>query len=222
MTLDGALVFARFAFPPNERGYCGPDASAELLERAALGIGGPDLRALAQGFAGAWPYLELIAGANAIADPLDHRVVEAYWLGNALLERVPARAFADSLATRFGAQVRHRDRLLAPLDVGAAPHHGFHVFGVYPWVGLLRGGRRLVCVSDSARPEKNRTRYAQCRRSAWRARSVAGGEIQQNVGRHAGSQRPGGPAWRKHEDLAAGRALPGAGCGNAGRPANQG
>jgi hypothetical protein len=68
-------------------------------------------------------------------------VVEAYWLGNVLLDRVRPRALADSLATRFGSQVRDRDRLLAPLSDGAVPHHGFHVFGVYPWVGLLRSGR---------------------------------------------------------------------------------
>jgi hypothetical protein len=141
MRIDGALMFARFAFPPNELGYCGPDASAELLERAAVGAGGRQLRALARGFAGAWPYLELIAGANAIADPLDARVVEAYWVGNSLLDRVRPRALADSLVTRFGPQVRNRDRLLAPLGDGAVPHHGFHVFGVYPWVGLLRAGR---------------------------------------------------------------------------------
>ena len=141
MMLDVALMFARFAFPPNELGYCGPDASAELLERAAVGAGGPQLRTLARGFAGAWPYLELIAAANAISDPLDPRVVEAYWLGNVLLDQVRPRVLADSLVARFGSQVRDRDRLLAPLGAGALPHHGFHVFGVYPWVGLLRTGR---------------------------------------------------------------------------------
>lgn len=141
---DGAVVFARFAYPPNELGYCGPDAGTELLERVAAGASGPQLRGLAQGFAGAWPYLELIAHANAIADPLDRRVVEAYWIGNGLLERVGTRAFADSLSTRFHPVMRlgrERGRLLDPLAVGAVPHHGFHVFGVYPWAGLLRTGR---------------------------------------------------------------------------------
>ena len=27
------------------------------------------------------------------------------------------------------------------MPAGAVPHHSFHVFGVYPWVGLLREGR---------------------------------------------------------------------------------
>lgn len=141
---DGALVFARFAYPPNELGYCGPDAGTELLERAAAGASGPQLRGLAQAFAGAWPYLELIAHANAIADPLDRRVVEAYWIGNRLLEQVGTRRFADSLATRFHPVMRlgpPRERLLDPLGADARPHHSFHVFGVYPWTGLLRTGR---------------------------------------------------------------------------------
>jgi len=139
---DGALTFARFAYPPNELGYCGPDAAAELLERVDAASAGPGLRALAQQFAGAWPYLELIAAANRIADPLDRRVVEAYWIGNPLLDNVDARLFADSLTDRFFPLLRrNRERLLAPLDAGAVPHHGFHVFGVYPWVGLLREGQ---------------------------------------------------------------------------------
>jgi Family of unknown function (DUF6390) len=142
-SLDGVLTFARFAYPPNELGYCGPNATAELLERVGAGAAGPDLRTIASQFAGAWPYLELIAAANRIDDPLDQRVVEAYWIGNRLLENVDAHLFADSLADRFFPQLRRdrdRDRLLAPLGAGAVPHHGFHVFGVYPWVGLLREG----------------------------------------------------------------------------------
>ncbi len=125
-------------------GYCGPDAAGELLERAAGGVDGADdgLRWLARGFEGAWPYLELIAAANGIRDPLDRRVVEAYWIGNALLDRVPAAMTAASLEHRFRDRTGERswERLVAAVP-GAQPHHSFHVFGVYPWLGLLRAGR---------------------------------------------------------------------------------
>jgi hypothetical protein len=140
---DGALSFARFAYPPNQLGYCGPDVQDEILQRAAARAGGPELRALARGFEGAWPYLQLIAAGNGIGDPLDARVVEAYWIGNPLLDGVGAALFADSLLSRFASSLHRgadRDRLLDPLASGAVPHHGFHVFGVYPWVGLLRSG----------------------------------------------------------------------------------
>jgi hypothetical protein len=150
----GPLLFARYAYPPNELGYCGPDASRELLERAdaATTRGLPDdggLRRQARGFEGAWPYLELIAHANGLADPLDRRVVEAYWVGNDLLRQVRPAALGDCLEDRF----RPRGRLvwtgLADVVSGAAqgsgravPHHSFHVLAVYPWVGLLRSGVR--------------------------------------------------------------------------------
>lgn len=143
----GPVRFARFAYPPNALGYCGPDAAGELLERADAGPAGvdPDLRRLAEGFEGAWPWLELIAHGNGIADPLDARVVEAYWLGNDLLDRVRATALGPSLADRFRDRLGADWRWLAEVpDHQPRPHHGLHVFAVSPWVGMLRG--------DGARP----------------------------------------------------------------------
>lgn len=138
----GPLRFARYAYPPNELGYCGPDAAGQLLEQVAAGAADTDLRRLLRGFEGAWPYLELIAAGNGIADPLDERVVEAYWVGNALLDRVGTRLMGDSLEDRFRPRAgRAFADLVAPVLDGAVPHHSFHVFGVYPWLGLLREGR---------------------------------------------------------------------------------
>ena len=141
---DGAVLFARYAYPPNARGYCGPDAAAELLERASSPSPAADdgLRSLARGFEGAWPYLELIASAHGIDDPLDRRVVEAYWIGNDLL-RLPAGLLGRSLEERFRSRLPRLgpawERMAAPLP-RTSPHHSFHVLGVYPWVGLLREG----------------------------------------------------------------------------------
>ncbi|MBC7290593.1 MAG: hypothetical protein H5T83_04545 [Actinotalea sp.] len=143
----GPLLFARYAYPPNELGYCGPDASRELLERAsAAGAGAADdggLRRQARGFEGAWPYLELIAHANGLADPLDRRVVEAYWVGNHLLRSVSPAALGACLEDRFADRGRAAWAGIAGGVVGGAvPHHSFHVLAVYPWVGLLRSGAR--------------------------------------------------------------------------------
>ncbi len=139
---SGPLRFARYAYPPNALGYCGPDAAAQLLDQAAAGSDDPDLRRLLRGFEGAWPYLELIAHANAIADPLDPRVVEAYWVGNRLLDRVGPRLMGDSMESRFRGrlEVASWSHLAETVPIGALPHHAFHVLGVYPWLGLLRGG----------------------------------------------------------------------------------
>jgi hypothetical protein len=137
----GALRFARYAYPPNELGYCGPDASRQLLEQVSAGVDDRDLHRLLRGFEGAWPYLQLIAAANAIADPLDSRVVEAYWVGNGLLDRVGPKLMGDSLEGRFRDRVgRQWHHLADTVPAGARPHHSFHVFGVYPWFGMLREG----------------------------------------------------------------------------------
>jgi hypothetical protein len=140
---SGAVRFARFAVPPNERGYCGPARESELAayrsEELAIDRG---LHDLAAQFEGAWPYLELLAGAAGTDDPLDDRVVQAYWIGNELCGEVATNDWGWHLLDRFGPRAgRDVTRLTAGVGLGAAPHHAFHVFCVYPWVGLLREGR---------------------------------------------------------------------------------
>jgi hypothetical protein len=151
----GPLMFARYAYPPNALGFCGPDDSRALLEYAAAGVLDLGLTRLAQGFAGAWPYLELIAASTGIRDPLDRRVVEAYWVGNDLLGRVRLGDTASSLDERFRRRIgREITQVIDPVLAGAVPHHSFHVLCVYPWVGLLgedRKGRHALDVLDRCR-----------------------------------------------------------------------
>ncbi|WP_062301092.1 DUF6390 family protein [Demequina subtropica] len=138
---DGALLFGRYAFPPNDLGYCGPDRADELLDRVSAGASGPGLEEVARAFEGAWPYLELIGECLGRA-PLDPRVVEAYWLGGPELGRCGGAAFARSLEERFRPRLTRLEfeRLVAAVAAGGTPHHNFHVFAVYPWVGLIRNG----------------------------------------------------------------------------------
>jgi uncharacterized protein DUF6390 len=137
----GALLFARYAYPPNALGLCGADAPGVLLEYGDANESDAGLAELARTFEGAWPYLALIAGANGIDDPLDQRVVEAYWVGNELLARVDRFALARHVEDRFRGRIgRSSRRLLETVHAGTVPHHNFHVFAVYPWLGLLRTG----------------------------------------------------------------------------------
>lgn len=138
----GAILFARFAYPPNERGYCGPADHRALLEYGASGIVDGGLVEIARAFEGAWPYLQFIASATGIGDPLDSRVVEAYWIGNEVLEGIDFRLFGDSLLDRFRPRAGGNwGNLAEAIPAGVVPHHAFHVFGVYPWVGLLGSDR---------------------------------------------------------------------------------
>lgn len=139
---SGPLLFVHYAWPPNLLGYCGPDDAVALGEHAVAGVVDRELRGLVREFEGAWPYLELIASSNNIRDPLDGRVVEAYWLGNSLLRRVPLARFGASLDERFRRRTDARGwtGMTGAVAPGARPHHSFHVLAVFPWIGLLRGG----------------------------------------------------------------------------------
>ena len=167
--LPGPLLFARFAYPPNALGYCGPGDSRSLLDYAATATVDAGLRGLARGFEGAWPYLQLIAAGNGIPDPLDRRVVEAYWLGNEYLERVDASRFHQSLAERFRPRMDTRSFswLESKLEHGARPHHNFHVFEVYLRAGLMRDERATIGLE----------RMDACRISWGRVSAVDGAEL---------------------------------------------
>jgi hypothetical protein len=137
----GPLLFARYAYPPNSLGYCGADETRTLLEYGDAEASDGGLAELARTFEGAWPYLALIAHANGIADPLDPKVVQAYWVGNELLDHVEPADLARHVHERFRGRVgRATEHLVDTVAAGAVPHHSFHVFAVYPWLGLLRTG----------------------------------------------------------------------------------
>ncbi|MGI8829470.1 MAG: DUF6390 family protein, partial [Candidatus Limnocylindria bacterium] len=128
----GTLRFVRYAFMPNRLQYCGGDDNRTLLQYATEGVTDGGLTPLLRRFTGAMPYLELIARANGIADPFDRRVVDAYWIGNSLLERVEVRELYDDMLARFGSRLngRMREIVLGKAPAGARPHHSFHVLDV--------------------------------------------------------------------------------------------
>ena len=140
--MEGPLLFLRYAFMPNRLGYCGGDDFQALFGYGVDGQVDRGLIELERQFEGAYPYLQLIAGANRIADPLDARVVEAYWIGNSLLDRVDMGALYASLEERFRKRTKSNEWpwLAAKVPAGARPHHSFHVFEVYPRIGLMRSG----------------------------------------------------------------------------------
>jgi hypothetical protein len=149
--LAGMLRFVRYGFMPNRLQYCGGDDNTTIFQYGLAGVSDGGLTPLLRKFTGALPYLQLIARANGIADPFDARVVEAYWIGNELLETVEVRQLYDHLAARFGKQLtgRTREWVFSKAPAGARPHHSFHVFDVHSRVGELGGD--AVRTMDSCR-----------------------------------------------------------------------
>lgn len=132
----GAEMFARYAYAPNALGYCGPPLGATLRDGSV-----DEVRAAATRFSGAWPYLRVLSELTGIADPLDHRLVESYWLGGGVGAGLDPKHFFDALLAIIGPQAgRYWSHLTADLTREAAANHGFHVFGVYPWTRFLGRG----------------------------------------------------------------------------------
>jgi uncharacterized protein DUF6390 len=146
---SGAVMFGRYAYAPNSLGYCGPPEPSALLTGSR-----EQVEALARRFSGAWPYLQVLARMTGVADPLDHRLVESYWLGGGLGAELDPAAFTAELLAVIGPQAGHYwHHLGRELVDEAAANHCFHVFGVYPWSRLLGKGhdRQPLSVLDNCR-----------------------------------------------------------------------
>ena len=177
----GPLRFARYALAPNALGYCGPADPGELA--GALGAtDAPAVALLAPAFLAAFPYLRLIASSADIADPLDERVVEGYWLGGPLARAVPPQALAESLDERFAALAgRLRPVLGEAALAGGVACHSLHVLAATPFGALVRDSPRgvalEVCDACRIRPARVRARAGASIVVAVASLAVAGGRL---------------------------------------------
>ncbi|MFD3482784.1 DUF6390 family protein [Streptomyces sp. NPDC058665] len=177
MSERGAILFARYAYPPNELGYCGPADSSALLRPADS----DGIERGARQFDGAWCYLEFLAETAGIDDPLDERVVEAYWIGNDLLDLTDPVALLARMRDRFRGQQGGTWRAAADRAVA---HHSFQVFDVYPWAELLRasGNPTALSVLDRCRIRtgvvrsvSGETARVECRPLTWTGTALTPG-----------------------------------------------
>ncbi len=137
----GILRFIHYGFMPNRLGYCGPDDNRRLFDHGVAGQADASLIPSLARFLGPLPYLRAIAAGADLADPFDDRVVEAYWIGNDLLERFASKELYAALRERFRSQLPPKimDLVADKIPAGALPHHSFHVFDVWLRVGRLDG-----------------------------------------------------------------------------------
>ena len=153
-TTDGILRCSRYAFGPNRLHYCGPDANREIFSYIEAGAQNPGLEVLLKAFRTMFPYLKFIAQANRIKEPFDNRVVEAYWIGNELLENIDMNKFYRHLVEEHGLKKKldgkSFERLTAKLRQGAVPTHSFHVFDVWRRTGHIEREHTLESL-DSCR-----------------------------------------------------------------------
>jgi len=138
--MQGLLKCARYAFSPNKLKYCGPvDKNYQIFSHIVEQQADQGLGELLDDFQVMYPYLKLIADENNIQDPLDERVVEAYWIGNELLEKVKLKGFWDHLLEKQKLKSRFREKdlkwIVGKVPMGAKVHHSFHVFNIWNRTG---------------------------------------------------------------------------------------
>ena len=137
----GILRCARYAFMPNKLHFCGPDKNRDLFYYAqGMEVDG-GLKLILKEFQTLYPYLDFIARANRIRDVFDERVVEAYWLGNNLLDNIEKNKLYEHLTDNLDLKKKLPRLLLRrvvdKIPLGAKPHHSFHVFNVWKRTGNL-------------------------------------------------------------------------------------
>lgn len=137
--LNGANLCTRFAYPPNSLSLCGPDKKSDLLYSSSLVQIDSGTLEILQQFTTLYPYLSLIAYHNNIRDTFDTRVVEAYWIGNSLLNNISQSELffhlTDTLKLKKKLKIKNYRSLLDKISFGTIPHHSFHVLNIYKRTG---------------------------------------------------------------------------------------
>jgi len=133
--MDGLKLASIYGLKPHELGFCGPQVAAkqQILRGFILGrISENEALSVLQKFEGAYPYYQLIAQSNGIADPFDEKVIRAYWVGNELLDKVAIQDLRRTVIEKFSYPG------LLPKEIAlekaqaipekAKPHHSLHVY----------------------------------------------------------------------------------------------
>lgn len=136
MSKNGLLLCAKYAVAPNLFGYCGPDENKNIVDHLKENQQDKELTVLLKDFETLYPYLQLVARENQINNPFDERVVEAYWLGNRLLEKVKSGDYLAFLEEKLNLHKTISSNKLSKIKSKVLlarflPNHTFHVFNIF-------------------------------------------------------------------------------------------
>lgn len=141
MNQSGLTLCSRFAFPPNSLSLCGPDKQKDLKWYTTSTRVDKGTQEILTKFSTLYPYLSLIAYENNIKSPFAPEVVEAYWLGNNLLNTVRQKKYINTLSESIGLKKKLKRKSLESvfqkIVQGGLPHHSYHVLNIYKRTGHL-------------------------------------------------------------------------------------
>lgn len=140
MNKQGLLLCAKYSVAPNYFGYCGPDKNNSLVDHLKENLGDKEVQSILSEFETLYLNLTLIAKENKISDVFDKQVVEAYWVGNRLLQNVSSRDYTHLLDEKFNFEKKLGSKVLGKLSHKIQthkiyPHHSFHVFNIFKRTG---------------------------------------------------------------------------------------
>ncbi len=137
--MQGFELALRFSYITNMLRYCGPvEANEQFLEYVEKHDNEEQVMKMLQRFEGLPPYLSAI-GKKHGKQMFDYDVVEAYWMGNALLDSFSdddMKQIIEGLVQRGLPGSIGEDRI-AKLPSGMVPCHACNV--MYVGVGMLTG-----------------------------------------------------------------------------------
>lgn len=147
----GIRLASIYGLPPCALGFCGQGVKGapSILGDYLLGkkISLVLVRKALECFEALYPYCQLIAQANEVRDPLDYRVVEAYFLGNQLLEKVSYQDLKKLVLKDFcqpNLLSRQKAQKIADLiPKEAKPHHSFHTLIIGSVTGRVKFDNRV-------------------------------------------------------------------------------
>lgn len=140
MNHQGLLYCARYSVAPNFFGYCGPDKNTSLIDHLIEEKADSEVLNIFSDFDTLTAYLKLISYENKIEDPFDKKVVEAYWIGNKLLENISNLDYYYLLKEKLNLEkkldinsfVKMKRKIMS---LPFLPHHSFHVFNIFRRTG---------------------------------------------------------------------------------------
>lgn len=148
MDENGLLLCSRYAVAPNFFGYCGPDENASLVDHLNEKVADTEVSAILSQFETLFPYLKLISKENNIPDLFNEKVVEAYWIGNKLLDSISNRNYSYLLTEKLDLEKKMgtakfqkvRSKVLTSKFY---PHHAFHVFNIFKRTGHVNSNHTI-------------------------------------------------------------------------------
>jgi len=137
--MEGVELAARFSYITNILRYCGPEeASERFVKYFEKESSKEELIASLKKFEGLYPYLNAIAKKSG-KEFYDYSVVEAYWIGNKLLDEFEKEDILEIIRSlvKRGLPKTIGDKLIETMPDGFIPHHNFNV--IFVGVGNITG-----------------------------------------------------------------------------------